>query len=61
MPVPFESATEIIADLLTLRIDEIAAYRLRLEDHNDFPQMALIKDPIPTCRDDLPTTDDFFA
>lgn len=61
MLVPFELATEIIAGLLTLRIDEIAAYRFQIEDHNDFPQRGVVEDPIPTYRADLPTTDDFFA
>ena len=55
MSVPFESATEIIADLLTLRIDEIAAYHRLQEDRNDFQQMVATEDLIPTCRADLPT------
>ena len=61
MPFPFAPAIETIADPLTLRIDEIVAYRHLKAGHNDFRQMAEAEDPIPTFRADLPTTDDFFA
>ena len=57
----FVSATGIIADPPTLRIDEIAAYRCHKADHNDFLQMAVVEDLIPTSRVDLPITDGFFA
>lgn len=61
MPFPFAPATETIADLLALRIDEIAAYRHLKEDRNDALQRAGVEDLTPTFRVDLPTTDDFFA
>ena len=57
----FEPATGITADPPTLRIDEIAAYRCQKVDRNDFLQMAVVEDLIPTSRVDLPITDGFFA
>ena len=61
MPFPFAPTTEIVADLPTLRIDEIVACRRLKEDRSVFLQMAEVEDPIPTFRVDLPITDDFFA
>lgn len=48
MPFPFAPTIGTIADLLTLRIDEIAACRCLKEDRNDFLQRAEVEDPALT-------------